>query len=170
MLFACFKFVDQNTIWNLKISKLSVCNNSRWPTFVWGFISPVVISGGWESAVAAVRAEGSLAASLATLTPPRADSDSRPDSLSCCRVPLPCSGSPYARRLRTSPHYYSTTTVLLALSVHSRALRTARPWATDNRPTPLPPPHPRSTANELLRVTRGTLPCAQPPTYLSKTT
>lgn len=90
--------------------------------------------------MAAARAAGSLAASLATLTPPRADSDSRHDSLSCCRVPLPCSGSPYARRLRTSRHYYSTTTVLLALSVHSRAHRTARPWATDNRPTPLPPP------------------------------
>lgn len=141
MLLACFKFVDQNTIWNFKISKLSVCNDSRWATVIWGFISPVV-RGGWESAV---QAEGSLAASLATLTTPRADSDSRHDSLSCCRVPLPCSGSPYARRLRTSRHYYSTTTVLLALSVpfiHERTAphRTARPWATDNRPTPLPPP------------------------------
>lgn len=92
------------------------------------------------------------------------NSDSRPDSLSCCRVPLPCSGSPYARRLRTSPHYYSTTTVLLALSVHSRAHRTAPrdlgPLITDPLRSPLPS---RLTANELLRVTRGTLPCAQPP-------
>lgn len=89
-------------------------------------------------------AEGSLAASLATLTPPRADSDSRHDSLSCCRVPLPCSGSPYARRLRTSRHYYSTTTVLLALSVHSRAHCTAPrdlgPLITDPLRSPLPSP------------------------------
>lgn len=104
------------------------------------------------------RAEGSLAASLATLLAAARCLVLTPDPtpLSCCRVPLPCSGSPYARRLRTSPHYYYySTTRTVRPFIHERTAppRDLGPLITDPLRSPSPSPV------NVLHVTRGNLPC-----------
>lgn len=66
-----------------------------------------------------------------------------PTPLSCCRVPLPCSGSPYARRLRTSPHYYYySTTRTVRPFIHERTAppRDLGPLITDPLRSPSPSP------------------------------
>lgn len=109
---------------------------------MWGFILPVGTVGGWESACAWPGRW--LARCLTRYTAGRRYLVLTPDPtpLSCCRVPLPCSGSPYARRLRTSPHYYYSTTRTVRPFIHERTAppRDLGPLITDPLRSPSPSP------------------------------
>lgn len=134
----------------MTIYKPSICNGSRWPKLVCGFKVSVVLRGGrgvgrfpWLRPAlrgdGMARAEGSLAASLTTNTA-AASCWLSLDPLSCCRVPLPCSGSP----VRTSSAHLSSLLLLLRqyyshcpFRSFTSAPRDLGPLITDPLPLPI---------------------------------
>lgn len=119
-----------------------------WPTLAWGFIVPVVVSivgAGLRGSLRPAARRGAVVTGLAHCWLLRCCLMLTPDSRLALLLP-PRAAAVFRVPVRTSSahlfslllYYYSTTRTVRSFTSAPR--RTTRPWATDNRPTLLPPP------------------------------